>query len=88
MWATVADERPERLEKLFAIDLTELIGAVRQRAKAGGFDLGVPLFLMPEDPRYEEIKRELREIREQHTMRLEQACAALRERATQNVMIP
>ena len=81
-------QRPERLEKLIAIDLTELIGAVRQRARAGGFDLGVPLFLMPEDPRYEEIKRELLEIREQHAMRLEQACAALRERATQNVMIP
>jgi hypothetical protein len=81
-------QRPERLEKLFAIDLTELIGAVRQRAKARGFDLGVPLFLMPEDPRYGEIRRELLEIREQNTRRLEQACAALRERATQNVMIP
>jgi hypothetical protein len=81
-------QRPERLEKLVAIDLTDLIGAVRQRAKAGGFDLGAPLFLMPDDPRYGEIKRELLELREQDTMRLEQACAALRERATQNVMIP
>jgi hypothetical protein len=81
-------QRPERLEKLVAIDLTELIDAVRQRAEAGGFDLGVPLFLVPDDPRYAEIKRELLEIREQDTMRLEQACAALRERATQNVMIP
>jgi hypothetical protein len=81
-------QRPQRLEKFVAIDLTELIAAVRQRAKAGGFDLGAPLFLMPEDPRYAEIKRELLEIRQQDTMRLEQACAALRERATQNVMIP
>jgi len=81
-------QRPERLEQVVSIDLAKLIAAVRQRANAAGFDLGAPLFLMPDDPRYAAIKRELLEIREQETMRLEKACAALRQRVTQDVMIP
>jgi hypothetical protein len=82
-------QRPERLEQVVTIDLQKLIAAVRQRAEAAGFDLGAPLFLMPDDPRYAEIKRELLEIREQETMRLEEAAAraALRQRVTENVMI-
>jgi hypothetical protein len=81
-------QRPERLEQVVSIDLAKLIAAVRQRANAAGFDLGAPLFLMPDDPRYAAIKRELLEIREQETMRLEKVCAALRQRVTQDVMIP
>lgn len=81
-------QRPGHLEQLISIELTEVIAGVRRRAKAAGFDLGAPIFLMPDDPRYAEIKRELLEIREQATTRLEEACATVRERATQNVMIP
>jgi hypothetical protein len=80
-------QRPERLEQVVMMDLAKLIATIRQRAEAAGFDLGAPLFLMPDDPRYAEIKRELLEIREQETMRLEEA-AALRQRVTENVMIP
>jgi hypothetical protein len=79
--------RPERLEQVVTIDLAKLITASRERVKAGGFDLGIPLFLMPDDPRYAEIKRDLVEIREQETKRLEKAHAALRQRVTENVMI-
>jgi hypothetical protein len=83
-------QRPERLEQVVTIDFEKLIAGVRQRAEAAGFDLGVPLFLMPDDPHYAEIRRELLEIREQQTLRLEEGAAAyvaLRQRVTQNVMI-
>ena len=82
-------QRPERVEQVVTIDLGKLIAGVRQRAEAAGFDLGSPLFLMPDDPRYAEIRRELLEIRERETLRLEEAAAraALRQRVTQNVMI-
>src|SRR5262245_22342819 len=40
--------RPERLEQVVTIDLAKLITASRERVKAGGFDLGSPLFLMPD----------------------------------------
>ena len=82
-------QRPERLEQVVTIDFEKLIAGVRQRAEAAGFDLGTPLFLMSDDPRYAEIRRELLEIRERETLRLEEAAAraALRQLVTQNVMI-
>ena len=46
---------------------------------------------MPDDPRYAGIRRELQEIRDQETKRLEKAVTAarvaLRQRITENVMI-
>jgi hypothetical protein len=46
---------------------------------------------MPGDPRYGGIKRELQEIRDQDTKRLEKAVTAariaVRQRVTENVMI-
>jgi hypothetical protein len=47
---------------------------------------------MPSDPRYAGIRRELQEIRDQDTKRLEKAITAarvaVRQRVTENVMIP
>jgi len=85
-------KRPELLEHVTTINFTKLIAGVRHRAQAAGFDLGAPLFLMPGDPRYVEIRRELLDIREQETKRLEEAAATaramLRQRITQDVAIP
>ena len=83
--------RPEQIEQVTTIDLMVLIAGVRRNAEKAGFDLGAPLFLMPDDPRYAGIKRELHEIRDQETTRLEKvitaARVALRQRITENVMI-
>jgi hypothetical protein len=82
---------PELIEQVTTINVSALITGVRRNAKKAGFDLGVPLFLMPDDPRYAAIKRELHEIRDQSTRGLEKATTAarvaLRQRITENVMI-
>ncbi len=83
--------RPELIEQVTTINLSALIAGVRRNAKKANFDLGIPLFLMPDDPRYQAIKRELQEIRDQATKRLEKATTAarvaLRQRVTENVMV-
>jgi hypothetical protein len=83
--------RPELIEQVTTINLTALIAGVRRNAEKAGFDLGAPLFLMPGDPHYAGIRRELQEIRDQATKRLEKAVTAarvaLRQRVTENVMI-
>jgi hypothetical protein len=84
-------KRPELIEQVTTINLAALITGVRRNARKAGFDLGAPLFLMPGDPRYGGIKRELQEIRDQDTKRLEKAVTAariaVRQRVTENVMI-
>jgi hypothetical protein len=84
-------KRPELIEQVTTINLSALIAGVRRNAEKAGFDLGAPLFLMPDDPRYAGIKRELQEIRDQETRRLEKAASAarvaMRQRVTENVMI-
>jgi hypothetical protein len=84
-------KRPELIEQLTTINLSALIAGVRRNAERAGFDLGAPLFLMPSDPRYAGISRELQEMRDQATKRLEKAVTAarvaLRQRVTENVMI-
>jgi hypothetical protein len=84
-------KRPELIEQVTTINLSALIGGVRRNAEKAGFDLGAPLFLMPGDPRYAAIRRELQEIRDQETKRLEKAVTAarvaMRQRVTENVMI-
>ena len=83
--------RPELIEQVTTINLAALIAGVRRNAQKAGFDLGAPLFLMPGDPHYAGIRRELQEIRDQETKRLEEAITAarvaLRQRITENVMI-
>jgi CHASE3 domain sensor protein len=83
--------RPELIEQVTTINLAALIAGVRRNAEKAGFDLGAPLFLMPGDPRYAGIRRELQEIRDQETKRLEKALTAarvaVRQRVTENVMI-
>jgi hypothetical protein len=83
--------RPELIEQVTTINLAALIAGVRRNAEKAGFDLGAPLFLMPGDPRYAGIRRELQEIRDQETKRLEKAITAarvaVRQRITENVMI-
>jgi hypothetical protein len=68
--------RPQFVEQTATVNLTALVAGVRGYAEKAGIDLGAPLFLMPDDPRYVEIARELREIREMETARLERAAAA------------
>jgi hypothetical protein len=84
-------KRPELIEQVTTINLAALIADVRRNAEKAGFDLGTPLFLMPGDPRYAGIRRELQEIRDQETKRLEKAVTAarvaMRQRVTENVMI-
>jgi hypothetical protein len=79
------------IEQVTTINLAALIAGVRRNAEKAGFDLGAPLFLMPGDPHYAGIRRELQEIRDQETKRLEEAITAarvaLRQRVTENVMI-
>jgi hypothetical protein len=83
--------RPELIEQVTTINLAARIAGVRRNAEKAGFDLGAPLFLMPGDPHYAGIRRELQEIRDQETKRLEEAITAarvaLRQRITENVMI-
>jgi hypothetical protein len=83
--------RPELIEHVTTINLMALIAGVRRNAEKAGLALGAPLFLMPDDPRYAGIKRELQEIREQEKTRLGKAITdarvALRQRVTENVMI-
>ena len=83
--------RPELIEQVTTISLAALIAGVRRNAEKAGFNLGAPLFLMPGDPRYAGIRRELQEIRDQETKRLEKAITAarvaVRQRITENVMI-
>ena len=83
--------RPELIEQVTTINLAALIAGVRRNAQKAGFDLGAPLFLMPGDPHYAGIRRELQEIRDRETKRLEEAVTAarvaLRQRITENVMI-
>jgi len=83
--------RPELIEQVTTINLAAMIAGVRRNAKKGGFDLGAPLFLMPGDPRYAEIRRELQDIRDHEKKRLEKATTAarvaVRQRITENVMI-
>ena len=83
--------RPELIEQVTTINLAARIAGVRRNAEKAGFDLGAPLFLMPCDPRYSGIRRELQEIRDQETKRLEKAITAarvaVRQRVTENVMI-
>jgi hypothetical protein len=83
--------RPELIEQVTTINLAALIAGVRRNAQKAGFDLGAPLFLMPGDPHYPGIRRELQEIRDRETKRLEEAVTAarvaLRQRITENVMI-
>jgi hypothetical protein len=83
--------RPELIEQVTTINLAALIAGVRRNAQKAGFDLGAPLFLMPGDPHYAGIRRELQEIRDRETKRLEKAVTAarvaLRQRITENVMI-
>jgi hypothetical protein len=83
--------RPELIEQVTTINLAALIAGVRRNAQKAGFDLGAPLCLMHGDPHYAGIRRELQEIRDRETKRLEEAVTAarvaLRQRITENVMI-
>jgi hypothetical protein len=67
---------PQWIEQTVTINLTDLVAGVRGYAEKAGIDLGSPLFLRADDPRYIEIAHELREIREMETIRLERAAAA------------
>jgi hypothetical protein len=84
-------KHPELIEQVTTINLAALIAGVRRNAEKAGFDLGTPLFLIPGDPRYAGIRRELQEIRDQETKRVEKALTAariaVRQRVTENVMI-
>ena len=91
---SLQDERrrpPKFIEQLVTINLTALIAGVRRNAEVAGFDLGAPLFLMPDDPTCASIQQELAEIATKEKLQLEKeaagARAALRQRITQNVMI-
>ena len=81
--------RPPRLDQVTVINLTDLIVSIRRQAAKKKVDLGVPLFMTPDDPRYQELRRELLEIREADTKTVQKAAAlaALRERITSHVTI-
>jgi hypothetical protein len=81
--------RPARLDQVTVINLTDLILNIRRQAAKKKIDLGVPLFMTPDDPRYQELRRELLEIREADTKTVQKAAAfaALRERITSHVAI-
>jgi hypothetical protein len=81
--------RPPRLDQVTVINLTDLIVNIRRQAAKKKIDLGVPLFMTPDDPRYQELHRELLEIREADTKTVQKAVAfaALRERITSHVAI-
>ena len=81
--------RPRRLDQVTVINLTDLIVNIRRQAAKKKIELGVPLFMMPDDPGYQELRRELSEIREADTKTMQKAAAfaALRERITSQVAI-
>ena len=81
--------RPPRLGQVTVINLTDLIVNIRRQAAKKKIDLGVPLFMTPDDPRYQELRRELLEIWEADTKTVQKAAAfaALRERITSHVTI-
>jgi hypothetical protein len=81
--------RPPRLDQVTVINLTDLILNIRRQAAKKKIDVGVPLFMTPDDPRYQELRRELLEIREADTKTVQKAAAfaALRERITSHVAI-
>ena len=81
--------RPARLDQVTVINLTDLILNIHRQAAKKKIDLGVPLFMTPDDPRYQELRRELLEIREADTKTVQKAAAfaALRERITSHVAI-
>jgi hypothetical protein len=81
--------RPPRLDQVTVINLTDLIANIRRQAAKKKIDLGEPLFMTPDDPRYQELRRELLEIREADTKTVQKAAAfaALRERITSHVTI-
>ena len=51
--------RPPRLDQVTVINLTDLILNIQRQAARKKIDLGVPLFMTPDDPRYQELRREL-----------------------------
>ena len=78
---SLQDERrrpPKFIEQLVTINLTALILGVRRNAEAAGFDLGAPLFLMPEDPGYASIHQELAKIAKKEKLQIEKGsgCAS------------
>jgi hypothetical protein len=81
--------RPPRLDQVTVINLTDLIASIRRQAAKKKIDLGVPLFMTPDDPRYQELRGELLEIREADTKIVQKAAAfaALRQRITSQVTI-
>lgn len=81
--------RPPRLDQVTVINLTDLIVNIRRQAAKKRIDLDVPLFMTPDDPRYQELRRELLQIREADTKTVQKAAAfaALRERITSHVAI-
>ena len=81
--------RMTRLDQVTVINLTDLILNIHRQAAKKKIDLGVPLFMTPDDPRYQELRRELLEIREADTKTVQKAAAfaALRERITSHVAI-
>jgi len=81
--------RPARLDQVTVINLTGLILNIQRQAAKKKIDLGVPLFMTPDNPRYQELRRELLEIREADTKTVQKAAAfaALRERITSHVAI-
>jgi hypothetical protein len=81
--------RPPRLDQVTVINLTDLILNIHRQAAKKKIDLGAPLFMTPDDPRYQELRRELLEIREADTKTVQKAAAfaALRERITSHVAI-
>jgi hypothetical protein len=81
--------RPPRLDQVTVINLTGLILNIHRQAAKKKIDLGVPLFMTPDNPRYQELRRELLEIREADTKTVQKAAAfaALRERITSRVAI-
>ena len=54
--------RPPRLGQVTVINLTDLIVNIRRQAAKKKIDLGVPLCMTPDDPRYQELRRKLLEI--------------------------
>jgi hypothetical protein len=60
-------KRPPRLDQVTVINLTDLIASIRRQAVKKKIDLGVPLFMTPDDPRYQKLRGELLEIREANT---------------------
>jgi hypothetical protein len=62
--------KTEELVGFFTVNITDIIRRLRTRAHGAGVDLSGPFFFLPDDPRFEQILKQVKRERDARLARL------------------